>query len=238
VTTPTAQRVAVVTGANRGLGLAIATGLARRGLHVVLTARRLPDAEAAAGPLRDEGLLVQVGELDVTDPISVFRLFADVGRDLGRLDVLVNNAGVAIDRNRRPSAHDVGKIRSTLDANLLGPWQCCMEAVPLMREGGYGRITNVSSRMGSLALMESAGSPAYRVSKAALNALTRVFAAETADENILVNAVSPGTVATRLSYGSAKQTPEQAAEDLLWLSELPDDGPTGGFFHGREHLPW
>jgi len=231
------RRIAVVTGANRGL--AVASALAEQeNLHVVLTARRLADAEAAAEQLTDDNRSVQGAELDVTDASSVFRLFADVDSAHGRLDVLVNNAGVAIDKGRSPVDHDIETIQATWNTNVLGAWRCCAKAVPLMRLHRYGRITNISSRMGSLALTSSANSPAYRVSKAALNQLTRVFAAEAAVDNILVNAASPGTVGTRMNYGEPRYSPDEAASRLLWLSLLPDSGPTGRFWDGQDSLPW
>jgi len=231
-------RIGVVTGGNRGLGKALAAGLARRGLTVVLTARRLADAEVAVAGLENEGLGVRPGELDITKAGSVSRLFAGVEREFGRLDVLINNAGVAIDRAQHPSEADFETVEETLDVNVLGTWRCCKQAVRLMRKGGYGRITNVSSHMGSLAGMQKSGSAAYRVSKAAVNAVTRVFAAETRGEGILVNSASPGTVGTRMNYGNPRYTAAEAAEAMLWLSLLPEDGPTGGFFHGREPLDW
>lgn len=238
-TSPRTQpRVAVVTGANRGLGYALAAGLARRGLAVVLTSRHRADAEAAAAALQDDDLRVHAGELDIAAPASVNRLFGDVEKRYGRLDVLINNAAVAIDRGQRPSEADMETVAATLDINVLGTWRCSKQAIRLMRKGGYGRITNVSSHMGSLAGTQDAGSAAYRVSKTAVNELTRVFAAETQGEDILVNAASPGTVETRMSKGTPLYTAPEAAEEMLWLSLLPADGPSGGFFHGREPLAW
>ncbi|WP_405785537.1 SDR family NAD(P)-dependent oxidoreductase [Streptomyces sp. NBC_00138] len=238
-TTPNPRpRIAVVTGANRGLGYALASKLAHQGLTVVLTARRLSDAEAAVATLMDDNVHVRPGELDIVAPASVNRLFSDIEREYGRLDVLINNAAIAIDRGQKPSQADIETVAATLDVNVLGTWRCCKQAVRLMRKGGYGRITNVSSHMGSLAGTHDPGSAAYRVSKTAVNELTRIFAAETRGENILVNSASPGTVETRMSYGTSRYTAAEAAEEMLWLSLLPDDGPTGGFFHGRETLDW
>lgn len=231
-------RVAVVTGANRGLGYALAAGLARQGLTVVLTARRLPDAEAAVAVLNAEGVQAHARELDITSAASVNRLFADVERDFGGLDVLINNAAVAIDRGQAPSQADIETVAATLDTNLVGTWRCCKQALRLMRKGGYGRIVNVSSHMASLALTDDAGSVAYRVSKTAVNQLTRALAAETRNEGIRVNCASPGTVKTRMGSSSAHFTPEQSADTMLRLALLPDDGPTGAFFYGHEELPW
>src|SRR2546421_9266125 len=134
------QRVAVVTGANRGLGQAIAQGLAEHGLHVVVTARSDYAAQLAAEALAKDGLSVSAHQLDVTDPASVVRVMADIGFSYGRLDVLINNAGVAIDRGQAASTADMEKVHATLNANLMGAWRCCTAAIPEMRRNGYGRI--------------------------------------------------------------------------------------------------
>jgi NAD(P)-dependent dehydrogenase (short-subunit alcohol dehydrogenase family) len=231
------QRVAIVTGASRGLGLAIAQALALAGLHVVVTARTEQAARAAADQLTRGGLAVSAHQLDVTDPASVVRSIADIGYQRGRLDVLINNAAVAIDRQQSAGAADMERVRATIDANLLGAWRCCTAAIPEMRRNRYGRIVNVTSHLSTFAQMGT-GSAAYRVSKTALNALTRVLAAELQAENILVNAASPGKIDTRMAYGKADRTPEDAATDFVWLATLPDDGPTGCLFHRREQLDW
>ncbi|MFB8353074.1 SDR family NAD(P)-dependent oxidoreductase [Streptomyces niveus] len=235
--TASTPRVALVTGANRGLGRALAHGLARHGLHVITTARSNDAAQRAAAELRDLGGLASGHQLDVTNPASVFRAFADTIHEHGRLDVLINSAAVAIDRNKTVSAPDMEIVQETMNANVMGVWRCCAQAVPAMRDGGYGRILNITSHMGSLSTMESS-SPSYRISKAALNAFTLTLAHELAGENILVNAASPGLADTRLAYGHATQSAEAAAEAMLWLALLPDSGPTGGIFHGPDRMAW
>jgi NAD(P)-dependent dehydrogenase (short-subunit alcohol dehydrogenase family) len=230
-------RVAVVTGANRGLGFAISEALAKLGLHVVLTSRTDHAAAEAAHILLDRGLEVSCHQLDVTDPGSVTRAMADIGFAHGRLDVLINNAAIAVDRGRPAVGADMELVAATFDANVFGVWRTCSAAVQEMRRGNYGRIVNVTSHMGLLSSM-NANSPAYRVSKAAVNAMTLAFAAELKGQNILVNAASPGTVATRMSYGKAEQTPDEAVDTFTWLATLPDDGPTGQLFHEREPLSW
>ncbi|WFE29243.1 SDR family NAD(P)-dependent oxidoreductase [Solwaraspora sp. WMMD791] len=231
------QRVAVVTGANRGLGKAIAQQLAQAGLHVVVTARSEEAAERTAAELTGLGLPVSGHQLDITDPASVARAMADVGYQYGGLDVLVNNAAIAIDRGQAASAADMEKVTATLDANLVGTWRCCTAAIPEMKRNRYGRIVNVTSHMGTSAEM-GAGSVSYRVSKAGVNALTQILAAELHEHNILVNAASPGKVDTRLAYGKANHTPDEAADTFTWLAALPDDGPTGQLFYDRTVLPW
>jgi len=232
-----AQRVAVVTGANRGLGKAIARGLAESGLHVVVTARSERAAESTAEELASDGLAVSAHQLDVTDPASVVRAMADTAFAYGRLDVLVNNAAVAIDRGQSASAADMEKVHATLDANVMGAWRCCTAAIPEMKKNSYGRIVNVTSHMGTFVEMGT-GSVAYRVSKVGLNALTCILASELREANILVNAASPGKVDTRLAYGKADQTPDDAADTFVWLATQPDNGPTGALFHRRKPLPW
>ncbi|WP_345434027.1 SDR family oxidoreductase [Actinoallomurus vinaceus] len=227
----------MVTGANRGLGLAIARGLAERGLLVVITARDERAAQAVADDLTADGLAASGHQLDVTDPASVARCFADVAKQVGCLDVLVNNAGIAIDRGQPAAAPDFEKVRATLDANLLGAWRCCAVAIPEMRKGGYGRIVNITSHLGSLTTMGDKN-VSYRVSKAGLNALTRVLATELDGTGILVNAASPGRMNTRMAYGETDRTSEQGADTPIWLATLPEDGPTGGLFYDRKPLPW
>jgi len=178
---------------------------------------------------------VSAHQLDVTDPASVVRAIADTGYTHGRLDVLVNNAAIAIDRQQGAASADMERVRATLDANLMGAWRCCTAAIPEMRKNRYGRIVNVTTHLSTYANLGT-GSASYRVSRAALNALTRVLAAELREDNILVNAASPGKVRTRLAYGRGERTPEEAADTFVWLATLPDDGPTGGLFHERQPL--
>jgi NAD(P)-dependent dehydrogenase (short-subunit alcohol dehydrogenase family) len=231
------RRVALVTGANRGLGKGIARRLADQGLHVVVTARAEHAAQSAVGELAGETRSLSAHQLDVTDPASVARAMADTAFTYGRLDVLVNNAAIAIDRAYTAAAADMERVRATLETNVVGAWRCCTAAVPEMMKNGYGRIVNITSHLGTFAEMDE-GSAAYRVSKAGLNALTRILAAELRDTNVLVNAVSPGKVHTRLAYGSAERSPDEAAGTVVWLTTLPDEGPTGGLFHDHKRLDW
>lgn len=232
------RRVALVTGANRGLGRAIALGLAQCGLHTVVAARDERQAVEVAREIEARGLSASAHMLDVTDPASVVRATAEAAKQLGRLDVLVNNAGIAIDRGQPAASPDFEKVRATLDTNLLGAWRCCAAAIPEMKRNGYGRIVNITSHLGSLSGMTTGTNVSYRVSKTGLNALTRVLAAELRESGILVNAASPGRVNTRMSYGETARTAEEGADTAIWLATLPDDGPTGGVFADREPLPW
>lgn len=233
------KRVALVTGGNRGIGLEIGRQLSRLGHRVVLTARDKRRADEAAQSLDGWASGDAAGvRMDVTDDESVRSAFEQAVDLYGAVDVLVNNAGIAIDGpEHRASAPDLSKVHETLETNLFGAWRCVAEAVPLMRARGYGRIVNLSSTMASLELTESPSSPAYRVSKAGLNMLTRVLAAELHGDGILVNAASPGYTRTDMSP-DADRPVEQGADTPVWLATLPDDGPTGGFFYERKPIVW
>jgi NAD(P)-dependent dehydrogenase (short-subunit alcohol dehydrogenase family) len=232
-------RVAVVTGANRGIGLEICRQLAKSGgLRVVLTARDAARGEAAARELRAEGLDIDFHVLDVTDGQSVQTLARWLEAGCKRCDVLVNNAGVMIDpRGSRVLDSELETYRDTLEVNFFGPLRLVQAIVPLMKKAGYGRIVNVSSGQGQLADM-GVGTPAYRVSKTALNALTRTLAAELRASGILVNSMCPGWVKTRMGGSSAPRTVAQGADTAVWLATLPDRGASGGFFRDRKPIPW
>ena len=233
------KRVALVTGGNRGIGLEVCRQLSGLGYRVVVAARDRARAAEAARTLDGwaHGDAIAV-ELDVTDDGSVRAAFEDAAKRFGAVDVLVNNAGIAIDGpEHRASMPDFAKLRLTLETNLFGAWRCAVEAIPVMRARGYGRVVNLSSTLASLELTQTPGSPAYRVSKAGLNMLTRVLAAEVEGEGILVNAASPGYTRTDMSPDSDRPV-EQGADTPVWLATLPDDGPTGGFFYERAPLEW
>jgi NAD(P)-dependent dehydrogenase (short-subunit alcohol dehydrogenase family) len=231
-------RVAVITGAGRGLGAAIAAELATQGAAVVLADRDAQLARAATEALRAAGRSAMAVTVDVTDPEQVAALFDAAVAEHGRLDVLVNNAGIA---GGGWSTHavdaDLDEVRRTLETNLFGAWRLTEEALPLMRRNGYGRIVNISSGMGQLSDM-GGHSPGYRVSKTGLNVLTRMLTAELSEENILVNSVCPGWVRTDMGTQSARVSVEEGADTPVWLATLPDDGPRGGFFRNREPIPW
>ena len=232
-----AARVALITGANRGIGLEVARQLGRHGLTVVLGARDAKSGEAAAAEV---GGRATAESLDVTDAVGVARALRSIDDRFGRLDVLVNNAGILIDEGNAASTVSLDVVAKTLETNLLGAWRVSQAAIPRMRRGGYGRIVNVSSGMGTLDDLErsAGGWPAYRLSKTALDALTILLASELRAENILVNAACPGWVRTRMGGAGAPRSVEQGADTAVWLATLPDGGPSGRLFQDRKPLDW
>lgn len=232
------HRTALVTGGNRGVGLGIARGLAALGLHVRLGARDAKLGEAAAAELRGEGLDVQAIELDVTDEASIAACCDALASAGVHIDVLINNAAIMEAQGGRALEEPIERLRRTLETNTVGAIALMQRLAPAMRERGYGRIVNVSSDMGSLAHMHS-GDLSYRVSKAALNAATRVFADELRGSGVLVNCLNPGWVRTRMGGAHATRTLEQGADTAVWLATLPAGSDiTGGFFQDRKPLAW
>lgn len=230
--------VAVVTGGNRGIGFEICRQLAQRGIRVVLTSRDAAKGGAAFKKLRDAGLPVTFHKLDVTSPRDIMALAAGITAEFGRVDILINNAGVMIDpHGSRLLDSKLETSRNTLETNVLAPLALTQALLPLMKKQDYGRIVNISSSLGQLSDMGT-GTPAYRISKAALNALTCIVAAETRASNILVNSMSPGWVRTDMGGPNAPRSAAQGADTALWLATLPDGGPTGGFFYDRKPIPW
>lgn len=233
-----AQRIAVVTGANRGIGLEISRQLAKHGLRVVVTARSAAKAAGACQKLKAEGFDVAYHACDVTDVTAVQILRDFIKKNYGAADILVNNAGVMLD----PKGSDASEmspdvLHNTMATNVYGPAMLCRALVPLMKEKNYGRIVNLSSGLGQLSA-SGRGTPAYRISKAALNSFTCALAAELADTNILVNSMCPGWVKSDMGGANAPRSLEQGADTAVWLATVDDDGPRGGFFRDRQPLAW
>jgi len=230
--------IALVSGGNRGIGLEVVRRLAASGHMVLLGSRDLAKGEAAARAIGDGySERVIAVRLDVTNPASVERLARDVDQQFGGLHVLVNSAAVHYDTGQTATAADIeGVVREAFETNVLGAWRLIRAFVPLMRRSGWGRIVNVSSGAGAISSM-GAGTPAYSTTKAALNALTRVVAAELRGTGILVNAVCPGWVATDMG-GPGGRPVRDGAAGIVWAATLPDDGPTGGFFRDKRPIDW
>jgi NAD(P)-dependent dehydrogenase (short-subunit alcohol dehydrogenase family) len=228
--------VALVTGANRGIGLEVARQLAQKGMTVIMGTRILEKGLAAAEKLTEGEGRVMPYQLDVTDYKSIDQLAKWVEQEFGHLEILVNNAGILYDTWQRASTADLNVVQEAYATNTLGAWRVCQALLPLIRQSQSGRIVNVSSGAGSLASM-GAGTPAYSTSKAALNAFTRLLAAELEGTGILVNAVCPGWVATEMGGAGGRPVADGAA-GIVWAATLPDDGPTGGFFRDGQPLSW
>jgi NAD(P)-dependent dehydrogenase (short-subunit alcohol dehydrogenase family) len=221
---------AVVTGANRGIGHETARQLAERGYDVIVSARDEDKARAAAEEIGARPL-----QLDVADPASIERAAAAVAEDPGKVDVLVNNAGIGSDFGVAGADPDFDAIQRALHTNFFGAYRLSIALLPLLRRSEHPRLVNVSSGMGAVNDM-GGWSPGYRVSKAALNAMTRILAAELEGDGVKVNSACPGLVATDMGsqFGASKSV-EDGASGVVWLATLSDDGPTGGFFRdGRQ----
>jgi NAD(P)-dependent dehydrogenase (short-subunit alcohol dehydrogenase family) len=231
------QKIAVVTGANRGIGLEVCRQLVKKEVTVILTARDPVKGETAAKQLRVKGYDVHFHPLDVTDPDSPQNLVGHVKAKFGRLDILINNAGIFIDRDRSGLTVPLNTVKKTMETNVYGPLLLCQAVIPLMKQHNFGRIVNVSSGMGQLTGM-GGNALAYRVSKTALNAATAILANEVQPSNILINAVGPGWVRTDMGGPGAGKSVEDGADTVVWLAMLPDDGPNGGFFEDRQSIPW
>ncbi|KUO63866.1 MAG: short-chain dehydrogenase [Alphaproteobacteria bacterium BRH_c36] len=235
-------RTALVTGGNRGIGLEISRQLARLGVLTAIGSRDKAKGEAAASELRAEGLEPAVVELDVTSSESVQAAVAQTCHLFGRIDILVNNAGVLEGSAAAGGATNVAnvpieEVLSTLDANTVGPLRMIQAVLPFMQKEDYGRIVNISSTLGQLAEM-GGGYTSYRLSKTALNALTRTAAGDIGPGNIKVNSMCPGWVRTDMGGPNATRSVTEGAETAIWLATLEDDGPTGGFFRDKKPIGW
>lgn len=242
-----AKKVALITGANRGLGLETARKLGQQGITVLVAARELSKSEATAAALKKEGIDARSIKLDVNDPADYAAAAKSVEKDFGVLDILVNNAGIFLD-NRGPNetsttSEDV--LRKTFDTNFFAVVGLTQALLPLLRKSKAGRIVNLSSILGSLTLHATKGSYvydaktfAYNASKAALNSFTIHLAHELANTKIKVNSAHPGWVKTDMGGEGAMLEIEDGVKTSVRLATLPEDGPTGGYFHMGESLPW
>ena len=232
----TKKKIALVTGANRGLGFETCKQLSQLGVTVLLTSRDPTKGEVAAKQLIDKGLDVIFYQLDVSDKSNIKDIFTKIENQFGRLDILINNAAILYDKDQSTMNADLELVNKALTTNLFGPWLLCQAFVPLMEKNGYGRIVNVSSGAASMHYMEG-GTPAYGISKVALNALTIKLASELGRKNVLVNSVDPGWVATDMG-GHGGRPIEEGCRGIVWAATLPNNGPSGGFFYDGEPELW
>jgi len=231
------SRVAVVTGANRGIGLETCRQLLTHGMRVVMTGRDVAALERACVKLgAAEDQLVAV-PMDVTDPAGIGAAHQRILKQFGHVDVLVNNAAVLLYESSDILSIPADGFRQTFDTNVFGVIEVCRVFVPPMAACGYARIVNLSSGAGQLARMATYA-PAYSISKTALNAFTKILAETYRGKGLLANVVDPGWVRTDMGGRSAPRSVEKGAETIVWLATLPDDGPTGGFFHDRKPVEW
>jgi NAD(P)-dependent dehydrogenase (short-subunit alcohol dehydrogenase family) len=239
------KRVALVTGANRGIGFEIAKKLAEQKITVLIGARNQEHGEKARERLRRHEFDVHALLLDVTDAMSVQAVLGRINDEFRRLDILINNAGIMIDSETGITELNPTIFQNTLETNAMGPLLLSQACLPLMKANNYGRIVNMSSTLGSLTEIASPDSPhaevkapAYRLSKTILNGITVLLASELRGTNILVNSACPGWVRTDLGGEQAPLSPEQGADTPVWLATLPGGGPTGGLFRERQPIPW
>jgi NAD(P)-dependent dehydrogenase (short-subunit alcohol dehydrogenase family) len=242
------QKVAFITGGNKGLGLETARQLGKLGIAVVLGSRDLEKGTAAAGRLKSDGIAAEAIRFDVTNPADYQAAYDYFDKKYGRLDILVNNAGISLENfmgGNKTSTTSAEILHDTFETNFFGAIQITQKLLPLLRKSPAGRIVNLSSILGSLTLHATPGSPiydakafAYDASKAALNSFTVHLAHELKDTNIKVNSAHPGWVKTDMGTDAAPMEIPDGAKTSVRLATLPDDGPTGGYFHKNDALPW
>ena len=230
-------RVAVVTGANRGMGLETCRALLRLGLRVVMTGRDEEDIQRVRKAFKEDDSALIAVRMDVTDAESIRSAQRSIVAEVGPVDVLVNNAAILLHESGSVLSIPPDGFQQTFDTNVFGAIDVCRVFVPGMAERRYGRVVNVSSGAGQLARM-STYAPAYSMSKAALNAFTRILAATYRSRGVLANAVDPGWVRTDMGGPSAPRSQAQGVDTTVWLATLPDNGPTGGFFFDRRPIDW
>lgn len=229
------ERIALVTGANRGIGKQVSIDLAKQGIYVLIGARNPGEAEDTLAAVKAVGK-GEILSLDVSKEQSISEALDTITGSFGKLDILVNNAGIFADPG---SFFDTTSedLHRTLLVNLYGPLRMIQVFLPMMIQNNFGRIVNVSSGMGQLSDM-GGGYPAYRISKTAINALTNVASFEAVGKNIKINSVCPGWVKTDMGGASATRPVEKGAETIVWAATLPDNGPTGKFFRDKKEIPW
>ncbi len=233
----TEGKVALVTGGNRGIGYELVKQLAMKDFKVILTSRDGKMGQKVTHEFHKANLDVTFLQMDVNNQQSVRQAAITVNEQYGRLDVLINNAGVYLDEGERLVAMDPSILEKTMETNFFGVFHVIHSFIPLMEKHGYGRIINVSSDYGAISQLSYRGVGAYKLSKFALNGLTRLIAGEVKGD-IKINAVDPGWVSTEMGGTSAPTTPKEAADSFIWLATIGSNGPNGKFFKGRNVIDW
>lgn len=234
------SKIALVTGASKGIGFEVAKQLGQQGITVLTAARTKEAADQAASELRQQGIEAVGVQLEVTNEAHIAELAKWIETEYGRLDILVNNAGVSLEN----PGYEGDAFRDTFEVNTFAPYFITEALLPLLLKSEAGRIVNQSSALGSIQfiltneLAQRIATPAYSASKAALNMLTAYWAQKTSGTNLKVNAVHPGLVKTRMGGDKAELTAEEGAVTAVRLATIPEDGPTGGFFYMDDKLPW
>ncbi len=236
--------IALVTGANKGIGYEIARGLGAKKITVLAGARDEARGQAAVAKLNAEGTDARFIKLDVTDQATIRHAAEWIEKEFGRLDILINNAGIA-EWGLKPSNVDLAKVREVYETNFFGPVALIQGMLPLLKKSKHGRIVNVSSSLGSLTISSDLNSPfadflalGYNTSKSALNSMTIQFAKELRNTPIKVNAICPGYCATDINGNSGPRSAAQGAVAAIQYATLGEDGPTGGYFNDEGRVPW
>ena len=245
------QKIALITGANKGLGLACVQLLSKKGYTTILTARNAKKGATSLKQLKKEGYKnIFFEELDVTKEKNIEKAVQNILKAHKRIDILINNAGIFLDEGDgikdMPYTIEnipLNTIKKTMETNLYGPILLTQRILPLMKKQNFGRIVNVSSGMGQMTTeanprYSGGGFPSYRISKTALNAFTRNLSFEVKKQNILVNSVCPGWCRTDMGGKEATRSPEEGAEGIIWVATLPNNGPSGKLFRDKKEIPW
>lgn len=232
------DQLVLITGTNRGIGYFTAERFAQLGYHVIMAARNKEEGEEAVASLKEYGYKVEFMRLDVTDKESCTSAFNTINEKYSKLDILINNAGVYLDANDRLLDIDWDVFEKTIQVNLMGPALLCKLFLPLMIKNGFGRIVNVTSGYGRIEHLDSTFTASYKLSKNALNGLTRLLAADLDGKNVKINALDPGWVRTDMGGGGASRSPEAPAKEIVDLAIVGEDGPNGKHFYMGNSRGW
>ncbi len=230
------NQVALITGANRGIGFAVAQGLLEKDIQVIITSRNPKKGQRALQSLTKYGN-VYFRQMDVTDLVSIREAVTFTQEKFGKLDILINNAGINYDTHQNVVNADLEEVRNTLETNLIGVWQTTQQFLPLLEKSKAANIVNVSSGSGSLA-DQNGHTPGYSVSKLGLNGLTLAFAQQLKTQKIVVNAVCPGWVRTDMGGTGAPRSPQKGAETIIWAALIENRQKTGKFFRDKKEIKW